>query len=270
MTQPVFRFAPSPNGKLHLGHAYSALLNEKLAYEHKGRLLLRMEDIDTERCRSEFLRAAEEDLAWLGITFEKPVRVQSQHMDDYRAALAKLQDINLLYPCNCTRTTLQPRPDELTEPDGTPLYAQTCRTKNLQRGPRTALRLKMDQAIARLTEPLCKNENNGHWLVDPSQWGDVILARKDIGTSYHLSVVVDDALQNITHIVRGKDMQAATSIHRLLQEILGLPHPHYHHHDLITDKAGRKLSKSQHDTSLSDLRNAGQTAKQIRQMLGFA
>ena len=268
MAQPVFRFAPSPNGRLHLGHAYSALLNEKMAQLSGARLLLRIEDIDTARCKPEFISAAIGDLQWLGIEFETPVRVQSQHMDDYQAALNKLDAMNLLYPCICTRKQLTKKGSPLTDPEGQPIYPQTCRRLPPKAG--TALRLKMDEAVSRLKEPLFKHEDDGDWIVDPTEWGDVILARKDIGTTYHLSVVVDDALQGVTHIVRGDDMKAATSIHRLLQELLGLPHPNYHHHQLLLHETGRKLSKSDNDKSIAELRDDGWTASKIRQELGFS
>jgi glutamyl-Q tRNA(Asp) synthetase len=270
MRQPVFRFAPSPNGRLHLGHAYSALLNEKLARENGGRLLLRIEDIDTARCTEGLVQHVLADLAWLGIAFEQPVRRQSQHMSDYRAALAKLEAMGLLYACSCTRSELgAAEPGSLIDPEGQPLYPQTCRLNGARTDRPTALRLKMDAALARLTEPLFMREDEGDIIVDASEWGDVILARKDIGTSYHLAVTVDDALQGITHIVRGEDMRAATSIHRLIQELLTLPHPIYHHHALIMHDATRKLAKSKGDPSLADLRADGVTAREIRAQLGF-
>ncbi len=271
MTQPVFRFAPSPNGRLHLGHAFSALLNEKMALASGGRLLLRIEDIDTTRCKPEYVQAAEDDLDWLGIRFEKPARIQSEHMADYRQALSRLDAMHLLYPCTCSRQQKNAKNINLnlTDPDGVPLYPQTCRLKGVKKHEPFALRLKMDLAVERLKEPLFKREDDGDWIVDPTDWGDVVLARKDIGTSYHLSVVVDDALQGVTHIVRGKDMEAATSIHRLLQELLGLPHPVYHHHDLIMHETGRKLAKSDGDKSLAELRADGKTPEAIRHSLGF-
>ncbi len=234
-------------------------------------MLLRMEDTDSTRCKPEYVAAAAEDLAWLGIRFEKPFRIQSEHMADYQAALEKLQSMNLLYPCTCSRQTKNRAATKraITDPDGVPLYPQTCLVHGTKPGQPFALRLKMDEAVARLDEPLFVREDKGDTIVDPAEWGDVILARKDIGTSYHLSVVVDDAIQGVTHIVRGKDMEAATSIHRLLQELLGLPHPIYHHHDLVMHDEGRKLSKSQGDQSLGALRAAGKTAAEIRRMLGF-
>ncbi len=251
-----------------MGHAYSVLLNEKMAQETGGRLLLRIEDIDVMRCKPEFVQAAMDDLGWLGIRFEQPVRIQSEHMNDYRAILQQLDAMGLLYRCTCTRA-MKSKAGVLIDPDGVPLYPQTCRLKGEQPDRSFALRLKMDEAIARLNEPLFKREDDGDWIVDPSDWGDVILARKDISTSYHLSCVVDDALQGVTHIVRGVDMEAATSIHRLLQELLGLRHPVYHHHALVLDDAGRKLSKSEGSRSLDDLRRDGKTATQVRKSLGF-
>jgi glutamyl-Q tRNA(Asp) synthetase len=269
MAQPVFRFAPSPNGFLHLGHAYSALLNEQRARESGGRLLLRIEDIDTIRCTPEFIEAALADLDWLGIAFEKPVRVQSNHLHDYRAALDKLEDLNLLYKCTCTRLAKRQHFRALVDPDGQPLYPQTCRVHSAKPDQPFALRLKMDEAVGLLQEPLFKREQDGDWIVDPTEWGDVVLARKDVGTSYHLACVVDDGIQGVTHVVRGRDMEAATSIHRLLQELLDLPHPVYEHHDLIRHADYRKLSKSHHDTSLRQLRKEGKTAAMIRRELGF-
>ncbi|MBG1233736.1 tRNA glutamyl-Q(34) synthetase GluQRS [Aestuariivirga litoralis] len=252
MNPPVFRFAPSPNGRLHLGHAYSALLNEKLAREAGGTLLLRIEDIDTTRCTETLVQHCIDDLAWLGIAFEPNPRRQSQHMDDYRAALAKLDAMGLLYPCTCTRSDLARLKDAPRDPDGQPLYDGHCRMHGQGTGP-AALRLDVAKTGASAA----------------SIWGDVILARKDIGTSYHLSVVVDDALQGATHVVRGADMEQATSIHLLLQTLLGLPHPIYQHHDLIRHQTGRKLSKSAEDRSLADMRAEGATPQDVRKLLGF-
>ena len=258
MTTLIFRFAPSPNGRLHLGHAYSALLNEKMAREAGGRLLLRLEDIDTIRCTGPLVRACIDDLAWLGISFEPNPRRQSQHMDDYKAALAKLDAMGLLYPCTCTRSELARLKDRPRDPDGQPHYDGHCKIHGPAQAP-AALRLDMAKAIA-MAGPLER---------DPSIWGDVILARKDIGTSYHLSVVVDDALQGVTHVVRGMDMEQATSIHLLLQNLLGLPHPTYFHHELIRHETGRKLSKSAADRSLADMRAEGARPPDVRALLGF-
>jgi glutamyl-Q tRNA(Asp) synthetase len=258
MSPPVFRFAPSPNGRLHLGHAYSALLNEQMALKAGGRLLLRLEDIDAVRCTEALVQACVEDLAGLGITFEPNPRRQSEHMANYKEALGKLRALGLLYPCACTRTDLTRLQGRPQDPDGQPLYDGKCHIHGPRTGP-AALRLDMVRALA-LAGPL------EH---DPSNWGDIILSRKDIGTSYHLSVVVDDALQDVNHVVRGKDLEQATSIHLLLQKLMGLPHPAYHHHDLIQHQTGRKLAKSASDTSLADLRRQGMTPTDIRKLLGF-
>ncbi len=269
MSTPVFRFAPSPNGRLHLGHAYSALLNERLARQTGGRLLLRIEDTDPARSKPEFVTGIIEDLAWLGIVFETPMRRQSEHMNDYRAALSKLDAMGLIYRCSCTRSQLAATNANPADPDGQPFYPQTCRAHGAKPGVPFALRLKMDEAMARLSRPL-KMPGSVERTPDPSLWGDVILARKDTGTSYHLSVVVDDHLQGVTHVVRGADMAASTSIHLLLQELFGMPHPAYRHHDLIMHDARRKLSKSHGDQSLLQLRSQGASAADIRLMLGFA
>ena len=241
-------------------------MNEKLAREAGGRLLLRIEDTDQTRARREFVQGIFEDMRWLGIAFETPARVQSEHMPDYRAALDRLDALGLLYKCTCTRLQLAAAQGGNADPDGTPLYPQTCRHHGPQDGGPFALRLKMDEAAARISAPL---ELNGV-KTDPSMWGDVVLARKDTGASYHLAVVVDDALQGVTHVVRGHDVEAATSIHLLLQRLLGLPHPHYHHHDLIMRDAQRKLSKSHGDKSLRELREGGMSARGVRAALGFA
>lgn len=258
MEQPVLRFAPSPNGELHLGHAYSALFGAREAARLKGRYLLRIEDIDTLRCRPEHVEAAMEILGWLGLRFDGPVRRQSEHMDDYARALAELEKRGLLFPCWCTRTTIAAHG---SDPDGAPRHSGRCAHGQ---GP-FALRLDMEKA-AREVSFFEKGEKV---QADPSVWGDVILARKDIGTSYHLSVVVDDGLQKVSHVTRGQDLQAATSLHRLLQHWLELPAPEYHHHDLIRDGAGRKLSKSEGDKSLASLRAEGVSAQEIHAALGF-
>lgn len=250
---------------MHLGNAYSALMNEKLAREAGGRLLLRIEDTDQTRARREFVQGIFEDMRWLGIAFETPARVQSEHMPDYRAALDRLDAMGLLYKCTCTRSQLAAVSKGKSDPDGAPLYPQTCRENGAREGAPFSLRLKMNEAAARSPSPLLLNGMAAH----PSLWGDVVLARKETGTSYHLAVVVDDALQGVTHIVRGKDVEAATSIHLLLQRLLGFPHPHYHHHDLIMRDAQRKLSKSHGDPSLRDLRKGGMSAREVRAALGF-
>ena len=289
-SSPIFRFAPSPNGQLHLGHAYSALMNERLAGRLQGDLLLRIEDIDLTRCRPEFEQGILEDLAWLGISFAPEVRRQSLHFDDYRQALGRLEAMGLVYPCFCSRQEIKDvvRQREATtgipwprDPDGAPLYPGTCRAlgeaemRRREAGEPHVLRLAMDRALARaagesLSYLLFDEAGGEHEItVDPRRWGDVVLARKDVPTSYHLSVVVDDALQGVSHVVRGRDLEAATDIHVLLQRLLGLPTPRYHFHRLLSDETGQKLAKSRLSRSLADLRGDGATPEAIRRQLGF-
>ncbi|UPJ58148.1 tRNA glutamyl-Q(34) synthetase GluQRS [Bradyrhizobium sp. 192] len=286
---PVFRFAPSPNGHLHLGHAYSALLNFDRARETGGRLLLRIEDIDTTRCRPEFEAAIYEDLAWLGTSWEIPVRRQSEHLADYRAALDKLSALGLVYPAFESRAEIArlvsareadgPWP---RDPDGAPLYSgdsrslpADARARLIASGVPYALRLDMAaacQRVAGLTWRELGEEQGGEGGIVPARpqaWGDVILARKETPTSYHLSVVVDDALQGVSEIVRGQDLFHATAVHRLLQVLLGLPEPAYRHHRLICDGEGRKLSKSSRSTGLRELRAAGASPASIRALVGL-
>jgi glutamyl-Q tRNA(Asp) synthetase len=276
---PVFRFAPSPNGYLHLGHAYSALLNFDLARATGGRLLLRIEDIDATRCRPEFEAAIYEDLAWLGIAWEIPVRRQSEHLADYRAALETLSAKEAVYPSFESRAEISrlvaARGPWPRDPDGAPLYPRTAkslprdeRERLIASGASYALRLDM-AAACRLAPGLSWTEQGVVGRVDarPSDWGDVILARKETPTSYHLSVVVDDALQDVSEVVRGQDLYHATSVHRLLQELLGLPEPTYRHHPLIRDGEGRKLAKSTNATGLRELRAAGATPADIRRLV---
>lgn len=273
---PVLRFAPSPNGRLHLGHAYSALLNAELATKLGGRFLLRLEDIDTTRCTPALSQYCLDDLAWLGITWEKPVRVQSQHWSDYAAAMERLKASELVYPCFCTRTEVAAASDA-QDPDGAPLYPGTCThlpqkavEMRIADGEPHAWRLAMDKALGdvrkdlsyrRFTLPSMQEETVS---ANPARWGDVILVRKDTPTSYHLSVVVDDALQGITHVVRGADLEAATDLHVLLQSLLGLPTPLYHHHALLQAPEGDKLSKSKGSETLADLRAKGMTANEVK------
>jgi glutamyl-Q tRNA(Asp) synthetase len=266
MTQDrVFRFAPSPNGHLHLGHAASALLNQQMAKACGGRMLVRIEDIDTTRCTPELARDALEDLEWLGIKFEKPVRFQSEHFGDYQKAITRLQDMGLLYPCSCTRSELK-NASTPPDPEGQPLYRGTCRLHCAKGEGPFALRLDMAKAM-KLVPELSWQEKVLRVAADPSAWGDVVLARKDIGTSYHVAVVVDDALQGVTDIVRGIDLYHATSIHRLLQVLLGLPEPRYHHHELIRTDAGEKLSKSKNHPSLRAPRQRGLTREDVLKLL---
>jgi glutamyl-Q tRNA(Asp) synthetase len=290
-SQPVFRFAPSPNGVLHLGHAHSALLNHDRAVAAGGRFLLRIEDIDTERCKPEFEQAIYDDLAWLGIDWERPVRRQSEHFADYRAALARLTEAGLVYPSFLSRGELRGiiADAEATgrhwphDPDGVPLYPDTDRNlskreraRRMKAGGAVAWRLDMGKATEAAGARLTWDERGagpegetGKLRARPELWGDVVLARKDVPTSYQLSVVVDDALQGITEVVRGRDLFHATSVQRLLQTLLGLPAPAYFHHELVLGPDGRKLSKSQRDTGIAALRATGATPADIRRMVGL-
>ena len=283
---PVFRFAPSPNGYLHLGHALSALLNADKASAGGGRLLLRIEDIDETRCRPEYEAAIYEDLAWLGLEWEQPVRRQSEHYGDYRAALRKLEAMGLVYPsfesrAEIARLVAERGGDWPRDPDGAPLYPGMAkslsaaeRARRMQDEP-YALRLDMAAALSR-AGALSWQETGagpsgetGIIPANPAAWGDVVLARKETPTSYHLAVVIDDAAQGITDVVRGHDLFHASSVHRLLQSLLGLPQPAYHHHRLILDADGRKLSKSTSATGLRELRAQGLTAADIRRRVGL-
>lgn len=287
MVSPVFRFAPSPNGYLHLGHALSALLNFERARATGGRFLLRIEDIDATRCRPQFEATIYEDLAWLGIVWEEPVRRQSQHLADYAAALRRLEQRGLVYPSFESRAEIArlvaardacgPWP---RDPDGAPLYPGTAlpadaRARRIANGEPYALRLDVAAAQASVGALTWDEQGEGPagetglLAAVPAAWGDVVLARKEVATSYHLSVVVDDALQGITEVVRGQDLFAATSVHRLLQALLGLPAPAYRHHHLIRDTDGRKLSKSTRSTALRELRAAGATPADIRRMVAL-
>lgn len=293
MSRPVLRFAPSPNGRLHLGHALSALLNARMARALGGRLLIRIEDIDAARCTPELEAGVLEDLAWLGLDWEQPVRRQSEHFSDYRAALDRLSAMGLLRKTFLTRGEIARAVARLEEtrgapwpcdPDGAPLYpgdeavlSPAEIAARAAQGAPFALRLDMRAALGRCKAPLTwqelpDDEARGapsRLAADPARWGDVVLARKDTPTSYHLSVVVDDARQGVTHVVRGKDLFEATAVHRLLQVLLGLPEPLYRHHRLILDADGRKLSKSQGDTALAELRARGATPDDIRRRIGL-
>jgi glutamyl-Q tRNA(Asp) synthetase len=285
-TRPVFRFAPSPNGYLHIGHAYSALRNVEMARRMDGRFLLRIEDIDLERCRPEYEQAIYDDLAWLGLTWEEPVLRQSEHFSTYAKAVEYLQARGLLYPCFCSRLDISravaDRRDWPHDPDGGPLYPGTClalsedeRARRLAAGEPAALRIHMAQAMVQISQPLrwCEfgeGKDARDVQAEPALWGDFVLARKDIPTTYHISVVVDDARQGVTDIVRGQDLFDATSLHRLLQDLFKLPVPRYHHHDLLRDPTGQKLSKSTRAKSLRALREEGVTAQDVRKRLGFS
>ncbi len=285
LTPQVFRFAPSPNGYLHLGHAYSAILNYQMAQACGGRFLLRIENIDTARCRPEFEQAIYEDLAWLGLTWEEPVRRQSEHFLDYAKALDRLAAQDLLYSCFCTRgdilRAISAQPDWPRDPDDAPLYPGTCkplsnaeRRDRLAAGQHPAQRLDMEKAIHAARTPLTWHEHDAAGTEQdipacPELWGDAVLSRKDIMVSYHIAVVVDDALAGVSDVVRGKDLFMATSLHRMLQDLLVLPAPTYHHHDLVLDETSRKLSKSRDAKSLRVLRHEGLTPADIYNRLSL-
>jgi glutamyl-Q tRNA(Asp) synthetase len=280
MANVVTRFAPSPTGYLHLGHAHAALFAQTQARVNGGTLLLRIEDIDRTRCRPEFETAILDDLAWLGIAWTGPVRRQSDHFDEYRAALAKLEAMGLVYPCFCTRADIAsagnaPHDLALIGPDG-PIYPGTCRAltpearaKRIAGGNAYALRLDMEKAIAR-TGPLAwRDLDAGIVTATPEAFGDIVLARKDTPTSYHLSVTHDDHLQGITLVTRGLDLRAATHVHRLLQALLGYATPDYRFHTLLTDANGRRLAKRDHAATLRALRDIGKTSDEVRALAGF-
>lgn len=280
MPKPVLRFAPSPNGYLHLGHALSALVTWKAADLLGGMALLRIEDIDRQRCKPEFAQAIVEDLAWLGLTWPEPVLLQSERFDIYAEAANRLRDMDLLYPCFCSRADIATAATG-TDPDGAPLYPGTCRhlsnaerIERLERGEPVQFRL--DTEAARARTGMLTFSVLGPTVLDrpqiryarPERWGDVVLQRKDTPTSYHLSVVVDDAAQGITHVTRGRDLEAATDIHVLLQMLLGLPGPIYHFHRLLLGDDGEKLAKSKGSQSLRDLRAEGWTPEDVRRAVG--
>lgn len=285
--KPVFRFAPSPNGPLHLGHALSAFINQDMAKASDGRLLLRIEDIDLTRCTPDFEAAIYRDMKWLGIDWEKPARRQSEHFGEYQTALQRLIEAGLVYPSFMTRGEVKAEVAAFEakggawprDPDGSPHYPERDRHLTpaerdirLASDVKHAWRLDMQRALETVGTAL-------HWtetgdgetgqIPDPAAWGDVILSRSDAPSSYHLSVVLDDALQGVTHVVRGLDLFHSTSVHRLLQTLLGLPEPVYHHHRLVTDTQGRKLSKSDGDTGLAELREQGLSAAGVRQLVGL-
>ena len=285
MARPILRFAPSPNGFLHLGHAYSALMNEAVATRLGGAVLLRLENIDTVRCRPDYEVAIVEDLRWLGFRPSDAILRQSDRLPAYRAVLRRLADRGLVYPCFCTRGSIARAidgcPDWPRDPDGAPLYPGTCRAlplaerrARLAAGEPAAFRLDLGRAWAETDGALFWDEfgessERVRRAAHPEAWGDALLARKDIGTSYHLAAVTDDAAQGVTNVVRGADLLEATSLHRLLQVLLGFAAPSYHHHRLILDGSGRKLSKSVGSPALRDLRHEGATPDDVRRQLGF-
>lgn len=276
----VTRFAPSPTGLLHLGHAYAAGFAFQAARNSDGRFLVRLEDIDTTRVRPEFEEALLEDMAWLGLEWERPVRKQSEHFDDYRAALAKLEAMGLLYPCFCTRKEIQAEiagaANAPQGPDG-PLYPGLCRARSaaereerIASGQPYALRLDVAKAVSIAGAALpWHDRTHGEHVATPEIFGDVVLARKETPTSYHLAVVVDDALQGITLVTRGEDLLPATHLHRLLQALLGLPVPEWQHHRLITDEAGKRLAKRDNARSIRSMRESGWLRDDVWRAVGL-
>jgi len=280
----VTRFAPSPTGYLHLGHVRSALQGWRAARGAGGWFLLRLEDIDQTRCRDEYAAAILDDLAWLGLSWDGPVRRQSEHFDDYQRALDRLEAMAVLYPCFCTRREIR---DEIARAGEAPHarsgapYPGTCRGLDWQQraekqrsGIDYALRLDLARARA-LTGPLDwveEQEDGPHRkLADPAPLGDVVLARKDVPTSYHLAVTVDDAVQGVTLVTRGQDLAPATHVHRVLQALLDLPTPCYRHHALVTDAAGRRLSKRDRALTIRSMRESGISPAEILDLaLGIA
>lgn len=273
----VTRFAPSPTGLLHLGHAHAALFAWRAA--RGGRFLLRIEDVDLARCRPEFEAAIEEDLAWLGLEWERPVRRQSDQMADYGAALGRLEAEGLLYPCFCTRKEIR---DEIARADRAPhgpegpLYPGTCRAlapaerqARVASGAPHALRLDVARAAARAGPLTWRDRGRGEIAADPASLGDAVLARKEVPASYHLTVTLDDALQGVTLVTRGTDLFHASHLHRLLQALLGLPVPEWHHHALLTDDAGERLAKRHDALSIRALRDAGKSPAEVRALAGF-
>jgi len=291
MSTPVFRFAPSPNGELHLGHALSALLNAAWAERAAGRFLLRIEDIDLARCTPQYEQGIYDDLAWLGVSWEEPARRQSEHFAEYQVVLDRLIREDLVYPAFMSRGEIRafiseqetPKKRWPRDPDGVPHYpgadrelSARERRRRIASGAPYAWRLDVDAALDRVPAALSWLELSAEYSeasepveARPGEWGDVVLARKDVPTSYHLSVVVDDAAQGITHVVRGRDLYHATAVQRLLQENLGLPAPLYFHHQLVEGPDGRKLSKSEKDTGLGRLRESGATPADVRRMVGL-
>ena len=276
----ITRFAPSPSGYLHLGHAYSGWFGYEAARKEGGRFLLRIEDIDTTRCRREFEEAILEDLAWLGLEWEQPVRRQSEHLAEYVQVTEQLRERGLAYPCFCTRKEIAAEIERAgAAPHGSEgsLYPGICRnlSKNeredrVASGESFALRLDLGKALAETGLKLRWYDRGKGWQeARPELLGDAVLARKDISTSYHVAVVVDDALQQITLVTRGRDLFESTHLHRVLQELLGLPVPEYEHHGLITDAAGKRLAKRDEAETLRGMRERGMTVEEVLERFEF-
>jgi glutamyl-Q tRNA(Asp) synthetase len=261
----VTRFAPSPNGQLHLGHAYSAIFSHDLAKRAGGEFLLRIEDIDGPRSRPEYADEFRRDLEWLGLEWYE-VPAQSTRLESYREAAKGLLDRDLLYPCNCTRKQIAALPKRTT-PDGLEYPGSSRGQMNSADGSETALRLDVDRALDEVGEIVWSDEKAGTFVADPRMFGDVVMVRKDLPASYHLAVTIDDAVDGITLATRGKDLFESTHIHRLLQELLGLPVPRWHHHELLLDDDGEKLAKSRNSPSLRDRREAGEDGLMLARKL---
>jgi glutamyl-Q tRNA(Asp) synthetase len=274
----IARFAPSPTGPLHLGHAYAAVFAYELAMEKGGRFLLRFEDIDVTRVRDQYYLAIERDLVWLGIHWDgTPIR-QKDRLPAYTDSLQKLKSLHVVYPCFCTRREIQQELKSVIHaphgPEGEAMYPGTCRdltpterAERIGQGQAHCWRLDARRAIE-LTGPLVfEDQIKGRLDVDPLLLGDVVLARKDIATSYHLAVVTDDHFQGVTDVTRGEDLLSSTHVHRILQSLLGLAVPVYHHHRLIVDEAGKRLAKRDDAVSLATLRDQGKKREDILAML---
>lgn len=273
----ITRFAPSPTGLLHLGHAFSALLAFRSAQKNNGSLILRIEDIDTTRCRPEFEEAIYRDLSWLGLTWETSVRRQSEHFNVYQKALDRLEEMRVLYPCFCSRAEITREIRNSTNaphgPEG-PLYPGTCRelsaaekAQNIKDGVPFAVRLDTEKALKLVARNLFFNEQGNKTKADPKNLGDVVLARKESPSSYHLSVVVDDHLQGISHIIRGQDLFHTTPVHCLLQTLLGYQTPEYHHHVLLKNKDGKRFAKRDQSKTLESLKREGRTLPEIEDLM---
>jgi glutamyl-Q tRNA(Asp) synthetase len=279
MSDIVTRFAPSPTGYLHLGTVYSALFTENAAREADGRFLVRIEDTDQSRCRQEFEDQILDDLRWLGLTWEEPIRRQSAHLNSYKSAIENLGTQGLIYPCFCTRKEILEEIDTAGVaphgPDG-PVYPGTCRglseaerEEKISAGMAYALRVDIEKAHVRTGEITWYDRDKGEVIAHPERFGDVVVARKDGWPSYHLAVTWDDHLQGITLVTRGNDLFEATDIHRLLQALLNLDTPEYHHHKLLLDPQGRRLAKRDKDVNIKSLREAGKTPDDVKMMCGW-
>lgn len=275
----VTRFAPSPTGKLHLGHAYSALYSEKIARENNGKFIVRIEDIDKTRCKQQYVDCILDDLNWLGVKWCDEVLIQSTRIEQYQLASKKLLSLGMLYPCFCTRKEIASNSDVANRKlhnENNSLYPGTCRnlsdeevSEKIRKGIPYSLRLNSAKAKEKVGKVYWSDHLSGLHEVDYDVMGDVVIVRKDIGTSYHLAVTVDDDFQGVNLVTRGLDLFESTHVHRVLQSLLDLDIPEWSHHELIRDSAGKRYSKSDQSLSLEKLRESGVSAKDIRKDLGF-